>query len=149
MYNYTLCGLDNVWLENGYTLRDTAYGQAVHIDDPDGLDLTIGLSLATKPGELTGKELRFLRQNLGLSQKDVGRIVGVDAQTVARWEKGETGINAAADKLVRLCFMAHVAGDTMTRETVAAINFIDKAVNARIVLTHTRDWESRRETCPD
>ena len=45
--------------------------------------------------------------------------------------------------------MAHVAGDTMTRETVAAINFIDKAVNARIVLTHTSDWESRRETCPD
>lgn len=31
MYHYTQCGLDNVWLENGYKVKKTAYGQAVAV----------------------------------------------------------------------------------------------------------------------
>ena len=37
MYHYTECGLDNVWLSNGYTEKKTAYGKAVSISNADEL----------------------------------------------------------------------------------------------------------------
>jgi putative transcriptional regulator len=37
MYHYTECGLDNVWLTNGFTKKQTAYGEAVAIAHADAL----------------------------------------------------------------------------------------------------------------
>ena len=68
MYHYTMCGLDNVWLENGYTEKKTAYGNAVSIDAVEDLHRVIALSLCDKPHRLTGKEFRFLRPTMNTSQ---------------------------------------------------------------------------------
>ena len=38
-----------------------------------------------------GDHIRKRRLDLGLLQKDVGRLVGVDTTTVTNWEKGRTG----------------------------------------------------------
>jgi len=43
MYHYTLCGLDNVWLENGYQVRETSYGQGISVHDVEGLHEVIAL----------------------------------------------------------------------------------------------------------
>jgi putative transcriptional regulator len=32
-YHYTECGLDNVYLENGFTVHKTAYGRGVSISE--------------------------------------------------------------------------------------------------------------------
>ena len=37
MYHYTECYLDNVWLVNGYRLKNTSEGVFAEIDDIDGL----------------------------------------------------------------------------------------------------------------
>lgn len=37
MYHYTDGGLKNVWLVNGYTLREMPYGEGIAINDLDGL----------------------------------------------------------------------------------------------------------------
>ncbi|KJV24918.1 hypothetical protein VI06_20705 [Aquitalea magnusonii] len=145
MFKYSMSGLDNVWLENGYTLTETPYGPAVHIEDPDGLDAAIAMSLVKKEGALGGKEVKFIRQLLGLSQKDAGRFVGVDAQTVARWEKGECQIGGAADKMIRLCYLAHASGDTTVTAAIEAVNFMDRAANGKFILTRhaePAEWES-------
>jgi len=55
----------------------------VHIEDPEGLDHAIAIHLLQKQAPLSNKELRFLRQQIGLSQADLGMPVGADAQTVA------------------------------------------------------------------
>ena len=41
---------------------------------------------------MTGQELRRRREALGLSQAQLAALVGVHANTVARWERGEVRI---------------------------------------------------------
>ncbi|MBP8813524.1 MAG: helix-turn-helix domain-containing protein [Laribacter sp.] len=147
MYNYTLCGLDNVWLENGYSFHQTPYGEGVKIEDADRLDFSIGLALVEKPSPLTGKEFKFLRQQLGMSQRDLGRFIGVEDQTVARWEKGD-GPAVSGDKLVRLLFSEHESGNLTVRDMVAKLNFVDRVCNdRRIVLEHSDTWHFTVESC--
>lgn len=61
MHHYTECGLDNVWLANGFTKKKTAYGEAVSITHADGLHQLLAEDLINKHARLTGKEFRFLR----------------------------------------------------------------------------------------
>jgi hypothetical protein len=37
MYHYTETGLQNVWLANGYNVRKTSDGDAISIENADGL----------------------------------------------------------------------------------------------------------------
>ncbi|MBK7001681.1 MAG: hypothetical protein IPH35_17395 [Rhodoferax sp.] len=67
MYHYTESGLQNVWLANGYKIRKCEDGDAVAIADVYGLNTVIGRHIATK-SYLSGKEFRFLRKELDLSQ---------------------------------------------------------------------------------
>lgn len=99
-YHYTQCGLDNVWLQNGFVFHDTPYGRGVSIENVEELHETIALALTEKPTELTGAEFRFLRSELGMSQKRLGELLGKDAQSVARWEKEDTN-KKEADFLIR------------------------------------------------
>ena len=99
-YHYRECGLDNVWLLNGYEIHDTPYGRTVSFQNPDELDAMIAKALTVKSSRLTGKELRFLRLMLGMTQKALGEMLGKQDQSVARWEKGGE-LNDAEDFLVR------------------------------------------------
>lgn len=51
---------------------------------------------------MTGDELRHIRERLGLTQKALSEKLGVHWNTVARWERGEVGINEPAARLVRI-----------------------------------------------
>lgn len=87
MYHYTQCGLDNVWLLNGYHEEDLGeYGTTMVIEQADQLERVIALHLAKQDRPLTGQEFRFLRVMLDLSQTYIGRRLGKDYQSVARWE---------------------------------------------------------------
>lgn len=144
MYHYTMCGLDNVWLENGYTETDTPYDKAVKIEDADELDRAIAMALVDKPEPLSGKEFRFLRQQLGMSQADVGSLLGSTDQTIARWEKGTIDLPVTADKLFRVIFMAHEAGGTAIWSMVAKLNFMDRIKHHKIVFVKNGEWEQEQ-----
>lgn len=125
-YHYTQSGLDNVWLENGFLIMETPYGRSVAVDDVDGLHRAIGAALVEKPGTLTGKEFRFLRLELDLSQVRLGELLGTSSQSVARWEK--TGnIPKDVDFLVRHIYRQEVlrSRDTYV-QTVDALKAKDK-----------------------
>src|SRR5215813_1070601 len=98
-FRYSACGLDNVFLLNGYNLRSTPYGKGFAIDNVDGLHAAIGKRLIREKKTLNGKELRFLRHELDFSQNALATLLGVDEQSVARWEKGQSGISGPADKM--------------------------------------------------
>ena len=85
MYQYKQSGLDNVWLVDGYQIVNTPYGEAVQFEDATSLDLAIANALINQTEPLTGKEFRFLRQQIGMSQSDVASFMHVDPQSVARW----------------------------------------------------------------
>jgi DNA-binding transcriptional regulator YiaG len=102
-YHYTECGLDNVYLENGFTVHKTAYGRGVSIDDTEALHKTIGEWIIALPKPLNGAELRFLRTELDMTQKDLGNILGTTEQTLRLWEKRRAKPipSGPADRLLR------------------------------------------------
>lgn len=143
MYHYTFGGLRNVWLVNGYTVKQTPMGEAVAFADGEGLERAICTALADKAGHLTGAELRFIRQSgLLMSQAALGKMIGTDAQSVARWEK-HGRVPKWADKLVRLVFMAHAEGNQPIRRVVDRINTVERLVQQTIVMRERKGaWTS-------
>lgn len=103
-FQYTACGLDNIFLVNGFKLRSTPHGKGFSIDNLDGLHAAIGKRLIRERKTLSGKEIRFLRHELDLSQARLAALLGVDEQSVARWEKGQAGTSGPADKMIRLLY---------------------------------------------
>ena len=59
-YHYTECGLDNVYLANGYEMKETPSGRLVSIHNIHDLHHAIGKALVFKPGVLIGSEIRFI-----------------------------------------------------------------------------------------
>lgn len=106
MYHYTECGLSHVYLLNGHHEESSDYGVVTSISNIAGLHDAIGKTIVSKTTEpLSGDEVRFLRKEIDLSQKNLGALLGVEDQTVARWEKGTVMIPRAADILLRGLYM--------------------------------------------
>lgn len=139
-YHYTESGLRNVWLANGFEVRQTRYGEAVAIHDVFGLHQAIGAALARKAA-LTGAELRFLRKEMDLSQAGLGELIGVTDQAIAKWEK--TGrIPKTADRMIRLIYLEHVGGNVRIRNTIETIAHTDHGERDAIVAEEAPDgWK--------
>jgi putative transcriptional regulator len=103
MYHYLQSGLPNIYLANGYEWHDTPFGPAIAIHEAEALHLAIARTLIEHKPWLTGRELRFIRHHLDLSQAQLGELLGVEDQSVRRWEKLER-VPRAADHAVRLVF---------------------------------------------
>ena len=73
----------NICLLSGYERKVTAYGPAVTIKNLDGLLDAIGEDLVARKKILSGKEIRFLRHQMDITQSDLARLFGCDAQQVA------------------------------------------------------------------
>ena len=104
-YHYTECGLDYVYLLDGYEVIRTAHGSAVRVVNASGLDRTIALAIVRRQKRLSGQEVRFLRGLLDMTQDELGRALGKDAQSIARWEKGKTDLPATEDLAIRQIYL--------------------------------------------
>lgn len=146
MYHYRECGLDNVWLSNGYKVKETSYGEAVAVVDVDGLLAALALNLTEKKGQLTGKEFRFLRLWLCMSQEGIARLMSVQEQSVSLWER--TGrVTKSGDTLVRLLVLERLNGDGKIEEIISRINTVERLVNQKIVARATQHkWTAKVRT---
>lgn len=145
MLKYTGCGLRNVWLQNGYTKKKTPYGEAVAIQDVEGLHRALAKTITRKP-KLTGAEFRFIRKELDLSQAALGRMFGFEAQTIALWEKNKQRVPKLADKMLRLIYSEHAEGNVKIRELIDRENDLDRKNHdaARMIFIETeRGWISK------
>ncbi|MFP4381979.1 MAG: type II TA system antitoxin MqsA family protein, partial [Candidatus Sumerlaeia bacterium] len=89
-YHYTESGLDNIYLENIEVSRCSAcHEEIVSIPAMPELNSLIGLILIKKKSPLNGKEIRYLRKNIGLKANEVAELMGVDTSTFSRWESGK------------------------------------------------------------
>ena len=132
MYHYTESGLDNVWLANGYTVHETPYGKGVSVNDAEVLTNELANWLTRKPGRLTGKEFRFLRTLLCLSQASLAEMMGATEQSVSLWER--TGkVPKASDALLRMLILEKLNGDGKVSQVIDRINTVERLVNQPIV----------------
>lgn len=145
MYHYVESGLPNVWLSNGFVVKETAYGESVAITDVKGLHDLIGKSIAEKPAALTGAEFRFLRKELGLSQERLADIVGLTSQAVAIWEKTDK-IPTVNDRYLRGLYLEAKTGEA---DLMAAINSINKFDHDlyKLNLEFEGEWHNQEKQC--
>lgn len=138
MYHYTDGGLHNVWLANGYEITQTPYGEGVSFHNLDGLTRSICMALTRKASPLTGAEFRYIRSaGMLLSQPALGKLMGIDGQSVARWEK-TSKVPLWADKLVRLLYAAQVNGDEPIAKAVERIKTVERLIKQKIVVRASR-----------
>ena len=138
MYHYTDGGLRNVWLVNGYEIRKTPYGNGVAFHNLDGLTQSICTALTRKAAPLTGAEFRYIRSaGMLLSQSALGKLMGIDGQSVARWEK-TSKVPRWADKLVRLLYVAQAEGNEPIARAVERIRTVERLVKQKILVKESR-----------
>lgn len=101
-HHYTESGLDNVWLQGGVAHRETSYGQGVAIDDVDGLNAAIADWIVERKSYWRGREIKFLRKRLNLSQRGLADLLGYSDQQVRRWENDVAEMPNPASRLLRL-----------------------------------------------
>lgn len=101
-YRYTECGLDNVVIEGIDMHVDDSGERVLHIPAVNELHKTIAHGIVESETGMSGRELRFLRTVMGLTQAELGECLRRDAQSVARWEKEQTPIQSTAEMVIRL-----------------------------------------------
>ena len=102
--HYRACGLDDVYLVNGFTRQVIDGEEYIRIENFKGLWKSIGLHLVSKKKVLAPRELRFIRDQMELTQAGLGALLRVSDQSVARWEKGKSDAGSA-DIAIRFLYL--------------------------------------------
>jgi HTH-type transcriptional regulator/antitoxin MqsA len=87
-------------------------------------------AIRREEGLLSSKAIRGIRQNLGLTQHEFEKLLGVGPKTVVRWEKGTVFQNRSTDSLLRVIdalpesarFLARLHGVTLKDRPGVAVH---------------------------
>jgi putative transcriptional regulator len=149
MYHYLECGLDNVFLFNGYTIHETDYGTGVSIENSDQLHELIASSLIKQAHALNGAEFRFLRLEMDLSQARMAVLLGVKELTVLRWERARSKpLPGMADRLIRVIYADFAIGEEPIRSIVEKFAQLESVEHQKIV-EWEHGWRVKDETCSE
>ena len=146
-YEYRSCGLDGIFLLNGFDRHEHDGEQHVSIKDIDGLHVAIGRHLVKHRKALAPKDIRFLRKTMGQSQSELAEYLGKNSQSVARWEKGANDIPGSAEKLLRAIFIARYLDDddleslrTLLVDNLSELDAMDEQQTRPVQFTLTNHW---------
>jgi transcriptional regulator with XRE-family HTH domain len=81
---------------------------------------------ASIPVEPEGKA-KFLERLFGegLTQAELGRLMGQSSQQVARWEKGQSEIPGPADRLLRAIYLLNIMSEQERDEFMSLLEELD------------------------
>jgi len=126
-YHYTNSGLDYVYLLNGYATHETPYGRGVSIQHADELNDAIAREIISRPNQLRGQEVRFLRAQLHLSQEGLAKIMRTSRAAIARYEGNpQKEIPGSADVALRLFYAAQMNNDPIAKEIADLLAHLDE-----------------------
>lgn len=124
---YRGCGLDNVYLVNGFRYMSLASGQEVlHIEDIPGLHRAIAEAIVDSPIDLDAKTFKFLRKEQDMSQRQLAEILGVEEQTVSNWERAKTPIPKYASLVLRTLTKEKCGGNAVLMSVIEHMNKLDR-----------------------
>lgn len=136
-YHYTEAGLDHIYLKNGYVIKKTPYGETIAFCALDTLHRRLAAILCVMPNRLQGQHVRFLRDRLDLSQKELADALGVQRITVARWEGApNNSIPGAADRALRVLALNDLAPDCRVSDLVSIFRDIGEVGAPSIVMEY-------------
>lgn len=103
-YHYTECGLNNIYLQNGFSYLKNNHGKTIRIEDINDLHNAISDYLIYEKHPLNGKEIRFLRHELGISFGELGNLIGKSNDAISRWERDKFKIDGSSERLLKLLY---------------------------------------------
>src|SRR5690606_15323339 len=86
------------------------YGEVLDIDF-NRLSTEVFEALIRKPGKLSGAEVKFIRNRMGMTQNIFADFLGIDRSSVGKWEAKDlraTGMATATEILLRIQMARHV-----------------------------------------
>ena len=83
--HYAICGLEYVFLE-GVPIRKTDHGDVID-EDPALIEREIASEIIRRRVPIRGAEVTFLRKTLNLSLERFGRMLGLSAPAILKWER--------------------------------------------------------------
>ena len=125
--HYTQCGLDDVYLVNGFSREETDYGPATSIHNVDGLHRVIGLHIVEHKKTISAKEMKFLRRQMDFTQQELGNLMGITDQTIARYEKGESHVTGPVNRLIRIIYAYYLRPPEAQREVLDRLIELQKS----------------------
>ncbi len=121
-----LVGLANVVILNAaqkYVCKDCGEDNGISVPDVAGLQAAAAVTRVMIPVKLVGREIRFLRNALGMKAKELAERIETRAdETVSRWENDQRPISARDEKMLRL-----LAGRILS-ERAKAIGFDETVI---------------------
>ena len=109
-HRYEEAGLKNVVLRDT-TVYECGCGEVLpELPQVNRLHQRIAEDLIGKQSPLTGEEFRFLRKAMGVSAKELARLLGVTTVTISRWENNKEKVGAQSDRLLRCLYLTRSKG---------------------------------------
>src|SRR5918994_2373749 len=93
------------------------------------LDRAVADAVIQHRRHLTGQEVRFLRGLVDLTQDELGKLLGKDAQSIARWERSKTTIPPTEDRALRQIFLEYLGIQQRFTDTTRQVAAIDQDVD--------------------
>lgn len=149
-YKYHACGLDGIYLLNGYHFDEHEGGRTVSFTDIEGLHRAISRHLVLHRKALAPKEIKFIRKTMDLTQAELAERLGNTSQSVARWEKGEIEMPGTAEKLFRATFMASLLTDgelktlrELLNKTLLELDTLDQSDSPQAQFELGDEWKQK------
>lgn len=125
--HFTACGLDNVYLVNGFHYGRTGNGEeVVVIQDLDGLHSAIALAIAESSSALDAKTFKYLRKHLDMAQRQIGDLLGMSEDTVSLWERARQPVPKSADIILRTMVKEKCSGNAELMRLIERYNELDR-----------------------
>ena len=107
-YQYTQCGLDNVYI-SGLQITDDAGDKYIAIPAIQELHDLIAFSLLSETKKLTGDEFYFIRGELGLNMRKLAKLLTAKVADLQQWQQESIVSNELDKKLKKYCKQKHYA----------------------------------------
>jgi putative zinc finger/helix-turn-helix YgiT family protein len=75
--------------------------ETIAIPDMDDLARAAAISRALNPVRLAGREVKFFRRVLDMTQAEFAQAMDLGAEAISRWENDARGVGEACERLVR------------------------------------------------
>lgn len=131
MFHYVACGLNTVYLVNGYEEFDTPEGKGFRIEDIKGLHAAIAHEIISQASIMSGDEFRFLRAELNMSRKALASLLGLSFETIKKKESGENPIGKLEDATLRLLYSESRKEASTVKLTLESIASIERSLSDR------------------
>jgi len=138
MHPFVEGGLQNVWLSNGYRIKETRNGRSIVVHNPQGLKRTICSALCVKSVALSGDEFRYLCRELQMTCAVLCKRLALTESQLQEWESARQ-VPRHADTFIRIMYAVHLDRPERVQRLEARSVARDQTVY--FLLRHTdRGW---------